>query len=98
MTALDFIIICFCVYRVSHLISQEDGPFEIIFKFRKLLGKSWLGKLMDCFYCISIWFALFFTFIFVKDEIGKIVLESFAISGAAIAIHKITLKQDFNSK
>ena len=89
-----FVVLSFCVYRISHLLSQEDGPFNFVINFRKLFGKSQLGQLMDCFFCISIWISFILSFIFVKDTIGNILMEGFAISGAAVAIHKLTSKNE----
>jgi hypothetical protein len=94
MSSEYLFIFSFCVYRISFLLSEEDGPFGLVIKFRKLLGKSWLGKLMDCFYCTSIWISFLLVFIFVKGELMTLVMESFATSGAAIAIHKLTSKSE----
>jgi hypothetical protein len=44
-------------WRVTHLLALEDGPGEIIATLRLRLGHSFLGKLMDCFYCMSLWVA-----------------------------------------
>ncbi|KAA9038376.1 DUF1360 domain-containing protein [Ginsengibacter hankyongi] len=53
-----FIIISLAVWRLTHLLSTEDGPFDIVFLIRKKAGTGFLGKLLDCFYCTSIWVAL----------------------------------------
>jgi Protein of unknown function (DUF1360) len=42
---------------VTHLLASEDGPADIIVRFRALLGQSIVGKLMDCFNCLSLWIA-----------------------------------------
>jgi Protein of unknown function (DUF1360) len=44
-------------WRVTHLLASEDGPADIIVRFRALLGQSIVGKLMDCFNCLSLWIA-----------------------------------------
>ena len=44
-------------WRVTHLLASEDGPADIIVRFRLLLGQSLAGKLMDCFNCLSLWIA-----------------------------------------
>jgi hypothetical protein len=44
-------------WRVTHLLASEDGPADIIVRFRKLLGQSLTGRLMDCFMCLSLWIA-----------------------------------------
>lgn len=42
-------------WRVTHLLASEDGPVDIIVRFRALLDQSVAGKLMDCFNCLSLW-------------------------------------------
>ena len=54
---LRFVVAVLATWRVTHLLASEDGPADIIFRFRELLGQSLAGKLMDCFNCVSIWIA-----------------------------------------
>lgn len=54
---LRFIVAVLATWRVTHLLASEDGPADLIVKFRALLGQSLAGKLMDCFYCLSLWIA-----------------------------------------
>lgn len=56
--ALQFFICALACWRLSHLLSKEDGPWDIIFRIRKQLGQGFFGSLLDCFYCVSIWIAL----------------------------------------
>jgi hypothetical protein len=44
-------------WRLTHLLALEDGPGDIIATVRRWLGNGILGKLMDCFYCLSLWIA-----------------------------------------
>jgi hypothetical protein len=44
-------------WRVTHLLALEDGPGDIIASLRQALGNGFFGKLMDCFYCLSLWVA-----------------------------------------
>jgi hypothetical protein len=46
------------VWRMTHLLALEDGPFDLVFRLRRALGASQLGRMMDCFYCLSVWVAL----------------------------------------
>jgi hypothetical protein len=47
----------FATWRVTHLLADEDGPGDIMYRLRARLGPSFAGKLMDCFYCLSLWVA-----------------------------------------
>ena len=44
-------------WRVTHLLASEDGPADLIVRFRARLGQSLPGRLMDCFNCVSLWIA-----------------------------------------
>jgi hypothetical protein len=44
-------------WRVTHLLANEDGPADVIFRLRRQLGESLIGSLMDCFNCLSLWIA-----------------------------------------
>jgi hypothetical protein len=54
---LRLVLAVLATWRVTHLLASEDGPADLIFRFRALLGQSLAGKLMDCFYCLSLWIA-----------------------------------------
>jgi hypothetical protein len=45
------------VWRVTHLLQAEDGPWDIIVRLRRRAGDGFWGKLLDCFYCLSVWVA-----------------------------------------
>jgi hypothetical protein len=45
------------VWRATHLLASEDGPGDIVVRFRAMLGQSLAGQLMDCFNCLSLWVA-----------------------------------------
>jgi hypothetical protein len=44
-------------WRVTHLLAEEDGPFDAVLALRRRAGDGQLGALMDCFYCLSVWVA-----------------------------------------
>jgi hypothetical protein len=45
------------VWRITHLLQAEDGPWDILVRLRRAAGNSFWGKLLDCFYCLSLWVA-----------------------------------------
>lgn len=83
-----FIISILAVWRVTHLIQAEDGPFDLIFKLRKLAGKSIVGSLMDCFFCLSIWVALLPAVYIGITWVERILLVP-ALSAGAIFLNRI---------
>lgn len=91
--ALQFAIITLAIWRITHLFQAEDGPWDLIFKLRRVLGNSFWGTLMDCFFCLSLWIALPFGIYTGNGWLQKIIL-SLAFSGGAILLQKLTNKDD----
>lgn len=88
---MEFIIISIAIWRLTHLVSKEDGPFNIIYRLRKLAGAGLLGDLLDCFYCLSIWISLPFA-IATGPAIKEKLLLWMAYSGLACLLERITEK------
>lgn len=77
------------VWRLTHLLNAEDGPWDAIVRFRRLLGKSVAGKAMDCFYCLSLWVSIPFAWYVGATWPERIVLW-LAMSGGAILLERAT--------
>jgi hypothetical protein len=43
------------VWRVTHLLNAEDGPWDLAFRLRRRAGSGFWAGLLDCFYCLSLW-------------------------------------------
>ncbi|AHF17731.1 DUF1360 domain-containing protein [Niabella soli] len=84
-----FILLCLAVWRLTHLISKEDGPFDIIYRIRKAAGAGFFGSLLDCFYCVSIWVAAPFGLYAGNGWFEKI-LYWLSLSGAACLLEQAT--------
>ena len=54
---IRFVLAVLATWRVTHLLASEDGPADLIVRFRARLGHELAGKLMDCFNCLSLWIA-----------------------------------------
>src|SRR6266568_7342426 len=87
-----FTLSALAVWRVTHLFAEEDGPWDSLAKLRLKLGSSILGRLMDCFYCLSLWFSLPLSIWLSTGWIG-LLLHWQALSGAACLLGRITNKQ-----
>lgn len=88
---LKFLLAALATWRVTHLLANEDGPAEIVARFRARLGQSVLGKLLDCFYCLSMWIAAPFALL-VSKQLWDGLLAWLALSGAACLLERITEK------
>jgi hypothetical protein len=45
------------VWRLTHLLNAEDGPGDVLVRFRRKVGNGFWGSLLDCFYCLSLYLA-----------------------------------------
>lgn len=52
-----FCVATLAVWRLTHLLQVEDGPFEVFVHVRSRMREGFVGKLLDCFYCLSLWSA-----------------------------------------
>jgi hypothetical protein len=85
---LRFALAVLATWRVTHLLASEDGPADIIVRFRALLGQSILGKLMDCFNCLSLWIAAPAA-LFVTRKPLDWLMTWLALSGAACLLDRL---------
>jgi hypothetical protein len=85
---LTFILAVLATWRVTHLLASEDGPADIIVRFRALLGQSIAGKLMDCFNCLSLWIAALAA-LFVSRRPVEWLFCWLALSGGACLLERI---------
>ena len=75
----DIAIASLAVWRISHMIKHEPGPWDVFIIIRDKVGNGILGKLMDCIWCSSVWIAMI---IFVPGI--KYILIIFSISALVI--------------
>jgi hypothetical protein len=91
-----FIATILVIWRLTHLLSKEDGPFDVIFLLRKRAGASFWGSLLDCFYCLSIWISLPFG-IWLGGNWAEKVFFWLALSGGACLLEQATTKDNISN-
>ena len=52
-----FVMASLAVWRITHLLNAEDGPWQMLARLRKQAGAGFWGELLDCFCCLSLWLA-----------------------------------------
>ena len=77
------------VWRVTHLLQAEDGPWDVTVRLRSLAGSGFWGKLLDCFCCLSLWISAPFGW-WIGETWPERVLLWLSFSGGAILLEKIT--------
>jgi hypothetical protein len=78
------------VWRITHLLQAEDGPSDLVAFLRRKAGDTFWGRLLDCFYCLSLWTALPFALGLGADWKERILLWP-TLSAAAILVERITM-------
>jgi hypothetical protein len=80
------------VWRITHPLQAEDGPWDVVVRLRALAGAGLAGRVMDCFYCLSLWIALPFALLI--GVLGAGWLEQLllwpALSAGAILLERAT--------
>jgi Protein of unknown function (DUF1360) len=87
-TMWRFLLAVLATWRVTHLLASEDGPGDIVYRFRRWQGQSFAGKLMDCFNCMSLWVAASAT-LFVSPRATEWLISWLALSGGACLLERL---------
>ena len=87
-----FLLAVLATWRVTHLITREDGPAEMIYRMRRRMGPGFWGQLMDCFLCFSLVVAAAMAF-FVASRPVAWVVSWLAISGGACLLERWSARE-----
>jgi hypothetical protein len=77
------------VWRLTHLLVAEDGPWDVIVRVRRAAGEGMLARLLDCFFCLSLWIALPVAAAIGGDGFERIMLWP-ALSAGAMIVERTT--------
>jgi hypothetical protein len=91
MNPLHFVLATLALWRMTHLLSAEDGPWYLVFRWRKWLGTGVLGQAIGCFYCLSVWLALPLA-AWLGTSWAERGLVWWALSGAACLLERATTR------
>ena len=89
MTWYGLVVGTLAVWRVTHLLEAEDGPGDVIVRLRSLAGAGFWGRVLDCFYCLSLWTAAPAAVLIGGTPTEKLLLWP-ALSGGAILLERLT--------
>jgi hypothetical protein len=76
------------VWRLTHLLWGEDGPWDLFVRLRRGVGDGFWGSLLDCFFCLSLWVAAPFALL-LGDGWGERLLLWPALSAGAILLQRL---------
>ena len=89
MDWLHVVLAVLATWRLTHLLSQEDGPWDLVVRLRRVLGDSVFGRMLDCFYCLSVWVAAPLALVVASGWSDRI-LTWLALSGGACLLERAT--------
>lgn len=59
ISIFSFALASLAVYRISRMITDEEGPFRAFTWLRGLARPdTWIGRGLECIMCVSFWIAL----------------------------------------
>jgi hypothetical protein len=76
------------VWRITHFLSAEDGPWQIGAWLRRRAGSGFWGDLLDCFYCLSLWVAAPFALLLAEGPKAQFCCW-LAFSAGAILLQRV---------
>ena len=87
----SFIVGVLAVWRITHLLWAEDGPAEIFARLRRLAGAGFFGRLLDCFYCLSLWVSAPFAWVLASSWKERGILW-LSLSGGVLVLQRATTR------
>ena len=89
MQLVPFVAGVLAVWRLSHLVVEEDGPWDVFLHLRNGVRRIGFGRLFGCFLCFSVWAAVPFALL-LGTRWQEVVLLVPALSGGAILLERAT--------
>lgn len=80
------------VWRATHFLQAEDGPWELVVRLRRRAGNGFWGQLLDCFHCLSLWVAVLPAWL-VGSGWQEWLFLWLAFSGGAILLEQLTRRE-----
>lgn len=84
-----------CVWRITHLLNAEDGPWDVFVHLRRAAGEGFWGQLLDCFYCLSLWISAPLAWLLGQGWKERLLLWP-SLSAGAILLEKLTSRQEYD--
>jgi len=85
----EFLIAALATWRLSFLLTQEEGPWRIFAKLRERLVNTMPGRALACLYCTSMWVAAPIALYMVPISVETII-SWLGLSGTACLLHRAT--------
>lgn len=80
------------VWRVTHLLHAENGPWDVLERLRMLLSADVWRGLFGCFYCLSLWIAAPFSLLLATGWKERLLFWP-ALSAGAILVERVSWRE-----
>lgn len=87
MEIAEILLGILAVWRVTHLLNAEDGPWDLSLRLRRVAGDGSWARLLDCFYCLSLWVSVPFA-LMIAASWAEGVVTWLGLSGGAVALDR----------
>jgi hypothetical protein len=99
---LEFVVFALATWRLSSLLSAEDGPWGMFAELRRFMGVRYddhsipygttmPSKLLACVWCLSVWVGAFWALLWwLWPGVSFWLAAPLALSAGAIVVEKIT--------
>ena len=94
MNTIWFLAAILAVWRVTHLVVVEDGPWDVMRRIRAAGERLGLERLLNCFLCCSVWVAVPFALLVTPHGWRELAVALPALSGGAILLERLTADRD----
>jgi hypothetical protein len=79
------------VWRITHLLHEENGPWNAAARLRQALSPGFWADLVGCFYCLSLWVSAPVA-LWIGTTARERILLWLAVSAAAILLERATTR------
>jgi len=98
---MDYLILGLATWRISNLLVNEDGPWEVFTKLRDILGVRFdehskaygtnvISRMLACIWCLTPWLGLLVTLGYWLHPVAATwVAMPFALSTIAIVVERM---------
>lgn len=87
--AWRFALCSLAIWRAAHFLTRENCPWSWIVRLRARFAAGLLGRLLECFYCMSFLFALPLA-LFISTSPLEFLIQWLALSAVAALLERIT--------
>lgn len=88
MGLAEIVLGVLAVWRVTHFLHAEEGPWDLVVRLRRAAGAGFFARLLDCFYCLSAWVALLVALVLAHDW-REYLLVWLGMSGGASLLERM---------